>query len=117
MSENSQLIAISEADDKVSDEASSMMSMIRDIAKDHPVIAIILIIVMGAGVPTGFSFFGAQSGAIAAIDTTVKSHEARISKLEIQQEQYQKDVTDIKVEIRGISTDMGHVLRAVGAEK
>jgi hypothetical protein len=62
-------------------ENKEMMTMIRDLAKDHPALALIAAIVMGLGFPTGMGFFGAEKGAQSVLDK-VQDHEVRITGAE-----------------------------------
>jgi hypothetical protein len=70
------------------DANNGMMQFVREIAKEHPVVAAIIAVAMGLGFPTGLGFFGAQSGAQSVIDR-VQDHEVRITGAE-------RDIVELK---------------------
>jgi septal ring factor EnvC (AmiA/AmiB activator) len=101
MNEHSGLIDIAEPTAKREGD-TSMMIMIREMAKDHPIVAVILAIVFGLGLPTGMGFLGVQSGASSVLDK-VQDHEVRITGAErdiVGLREAQKEHRDTMQEVR-----------------
>ena len=72
----------------MTENKKQMVDVAQELAKTHPIAAIILTLALALGLPSGFGFFGAQSGA-QLMSEKIQNHEIRIVTVE-------RDISEIK---------------------
>jgi hypothetical protein len=102
MSENSQLIAVGDAK---KDGKETVLQLIRDATKDHPVIATVLSVAVGL------------ASAFAIAQATIDDHERRIVKIEERQEKYSQDMTQVKIHMAVTERHLKEISKAVGVKE
>lgn len=126
MNEHSGLIELSAGGVESKRQDFDASSVVGAIAKNHPYIAAIILILGMVGIPSGSSFFSAKSGTASAIESAAEkvklveeqvklvkeatdSHGNRISLIESVQVQHGKELTELTASNKTTEKTLGEI--------